>query len=328
MRKFYRVAPSTLMNQKWLEIYKKYRARKYDRDLDKLRNDLDDRGLALSGARENQERWLKEDYEDEVAMKNEEAVIHKEESRERQTSIWTNRILAFVAIVSFFVTLVVSWKTIQNSNEANLIVKKQQLPAFSAERIGASLITSTSTERLLFVNRGGECHNLTPHTISFLEIGIKKEGFQEIYLLPIEAYFTWIYTEKCEQVEFSSTNEIIASNFYNQGEVQKTINGYYHKVLPQGWETYMILRHYVELTYQDVYGEFRSEHYSFSPIHSGVIIAPQEWQRLSDLHEKKDKIRAGESGDRVLEYLEEHGYDHKLSGDNLRIFMNVPIQTN
>lgn len=105
------------MNEKWLEIYKKYRKRKYERDREKLDNDFAARGLAQSGMREKEERWLKEDYDDEVAMKQEEAEIHKEESKERKTSIWTNRILALIAILSFFATLGVSYITIKHSKE-------------------------------------------------------------------------------------------------------------------------------------------------------------------------------------------------------------------
>jgi len=56
------------MNEKWLEIYKKYRERKYKRDLDKLQANFAERGLIQSGIREREEQWLKEDYEDEVAM--------------------------------------------------------------------------------------------------------------------------------------------------------------------------------------------------------------------------------------------------------------------
>lgn len=105
------------MNEKWLEIYKKYRERKYMRDLDKLRNDLANRGLGNSSIRENQERYLKEDYEDKVAMKQEEVEIYKEKSRERITGIWANRMLAVIALLSFFVTLGVSRVTIQHSKE-------------------------------------------------------------------------------------------------------------------------------------------------------------------------------------------------------------------
>ena len=106
------------MNQKWLEIYKKYRKRKYERDLDKLRNDLANRGLSRSSIRENEERWLKEDCDDEVTMKQEEIDINKEESRVRKNSIWTNRILVIVSILSFLLTLGVSYITAQHSKEA------------------------------------------------------------------------------------------------------------------------------------------------------------------------------------------------------------------
>ena len=101
------------MNKKWLEIYKKYRDRKYKRDLDKLQADFAERGLAQSGTRGKEEQWLKEDYEDEVAMEQEKVGVQKEISKERKTSIWTNRILAFIAILSFFATVFFSYKTLE-----------------------------------------------------------------------------------------------------------------------------------------------------------------------------------------------------------------------
>lgn len=109
------------MNYKWLEIFGKYRQRKYERDLDKLRNDLASRGLTSSGIRNNEERWLKEDYEDEMQMKEEEISIYDTERTaqrtERKNSIFTNRILASVAVLGFFMTSAVSWFTIQNARE-------------------------------------------------------------------------------------------------------------------------------------------------------------------------------------------------------------------
>lgn len=101
------------MNDEWFNLFKKYRLRKYNRDLDKLRNDLANRGLAQSSIREDEERWLKEDYADEVAMKREEVELQKEVSSERNTSIWTNRVLAIVAISSFIATVVFSHKTLE-----------------------------------------------------------------------------------------------------------------------------------------------------------------------------------------------------------------------
>lgn len=132
------------MNEKWSEIYKKYRKRKYGRDLDKLREDFAGRGLASSGIRNNEERWLKEDYEDEVAMKQEEVQIYKEETKERMTSIWTNRILAVIASLSFLMTLGVSIITTQFSKET---LELNYLPSIDVQYIA-------SIEDIQVYNRG------------------------------------------------------------------------------------------------------------------------------------------------------------------------------
>ena len=318
------------MNPDWLKIYKKYRERKYERDLDKLRNNLANRGLAQSGIRQNEERWLKENYEDDAAMKEQEVRIETEKALERRTSIWTNRILASVAIVSLFGTLYVSWRTVQLSNDENLIAKKQQLPVFVAERKEASPITSTSTEQLVFINRGGECYNLTPQTFSFFEIDIHKDAFQEIYILPIETYFNFVKKQTCSYVEFTSISWIISYIYYNRGEAQKTINAFYEKSLNEGWTSHIFLKHYVALTYQNIFGEFRTDYYSFSPpiFPEGILVDSEEWTRTKDVYSKKQKIRASESGDTVLKYLEDHNYDCRYSSSQLRLFQNFPCKQN
>lgn len=99
-------------------MYKKYRQRKYKRELDKLRDDLANRGLAQSTIRANEKDWLKEDYDDDIAMRQEEVELHEEQSKERKISIRTNRILSIITILSFFVTLAVSFVTIRLSKEA------------------------------------------------------------------------------------------------------------------------------------------------------------------------------------------------------------------
>lgn len=67
------------MNKRHFEIYQRYRKRKYERDLDRLQTNLEQRGLIRSGLRNKEEKWLKEDYEDEVAMQKEESLAYEEE---------------------------------------------------------------------------------------------------------------------------------------------------------------------------------------------------------------------------------------------------------
>lgn len=101
------------MNRKYFEIFKKYRGRKYSRDLDKLQEDFASRGLISSGIRNKEEARLKADYEDEISMKGEETAIYYEQRRERTNSIWINRILASVAILSFLATIYYADKNFQ-----------------------------------------------------------------------------------------------------------------------------------------------------------------------------------------------------------------------
>ena len=117
------------MNQKYFEIFKKYRRRKYERELEDLQEDLAHRGLGQSGIRIKQEERLKADYTDEIEMKAEELNLQEEERKEKTkesvSTIWTNRILAVVAIASLLVSVSVSWLTIQDSKTANAINKSE-----------------------------------------------------------------------------------------------------------------------------------------------------------------------------------------------------------
>lgn len=112
------------MNQEWLKAYKKYRQRKYERDLDRLQNDFASHGMVSSGQRNKEERWLKEDFEDDIAMKQEDVKISGEITKERMTSIWTNRILATIAIASLVLTTILSFMTINTAHESNDISRQ------------------------------------------------------------------------------------------------------------------------------------------------------------------------------------------------------------
>jgi len=109
------------MNKKHFEIFKQYRKRKYERDLDYLRNES---GLKAQAFTKEDER-LKGDYEDEVEMEKEKTDEWEKEQRslrvERFISKITNIALTLVAILSFVGTVWFSSITIKNSQEANSI---------------------------------------------------------------------------------------------------------------------------------------------------------------------------------------------------------------
>jgi hypothetical protein len=127
------------MNDEWLKTFKKYRKRKFERDLKSMQ---EHQGLISVTIKEKEERWLEEDYEDELAMKTEEIAIYKTEeaskNEERKSTIFANRILSIIAIVTLVVSAGVSYFSIQNAIEANEISKdifnRQQEEEFTRQR--------------------------------------------------------------------------------------------------------------------------------------------------------------------------------------------------
>lgn len=109
------------MNQNYFNIFKKYRKRKYERDLERLKNESRLKAAAFI----NEERRLKDDYEDEVGMEQEKMIEQKKERQdlhsERRISKIANVVLAIVAVSSFLGTVWFSSITIKNDKEANVI---------------------------------------------------------------------------------------------------------------------------------------------------------------------------------------------------------------
>lgn len=117
------------MNGKRYEIFQRYRARRYQRELENLRQSFADRGATFSSTRKDAEVNLKADYDDEIAMEREKMLNeegeHKEQKRERNNAIHTNRVSASMAILGFILTLVFSLVNIVLVMEANETNKRQ-----------------------------------------------------------------------------------------------------------------------------------------------------------------------------------------------------------
>lgn len=71
------------MNQKYLSIFQKYRGRQFTRDLEKLRQDLSNRGLLNSGIETEEINILTNNYKDETEMKKEEIIAEIEEQKNK-----------------------------------------------------------------------------------------------------------------------------------------------------------------------------------------------------------------------------------------------------
>ncbi len=92
------------MNENQFKIFRKWRENKRENDLIKLRNDLARNGGAIGTERENAEKILKDECDSEIKMEEEKMKEYEKEKndqkRERMNFIWTNTILAVVALLS------------------------------------------------------------------------------------------------------------------------------------------------------------------------------------------------------------------------------------
>ncbi|MBN2094056.1 MAG: hypothetical protein JW740_01670 [Candidatus Zambryskibacteria bacterium] len=120
------------MNKKQFEIYKNWRTKKYERDLEKKQDEMAVRGLASSSIRNKEEKWLKEELEADLGQKESEALEHEEaKTDDRKTSRnqrITSIILASISILSFFGVIYFSYQ--QNKINEKLLeqnLKTQQL---------------------------------------------------------------------------------------------------------------------------------------------------------------------------------------------------------
>lgn len=96
------------MNRKHFEIYKQWRKQKYQRDLEKLQNDLADRGIAYSGHREKEEEWLKDECDADINRREAEMKDYEHEKKAKKIDRCIQRItnlgLVAIAILSLGVS--------------------------------------------------------------------------------------------------------------------------------------------------------------------------------------------------------------------------------
>jgi len=116
------------MNQNYFNIFKKYRERKYERDLGYLKNESGLKGQAFV----REEKRLKGDYEDEIAMKKEETDSCEEEQKsikkERRNQIWTNRIIVTATVISLvFVTPMSIYLAVTQPERERKIERQNQI---------------------------------------------------------------------------------------------------------------------------------------------------------------------------------------------------------
>lgn len=111
------------MNKKQFEIYKIWRAKKYTRDLEKVRSEMAARGLGSSSIRNQEEDWLKDEFGADLEQKKFESIEYEEKKGDnRKTSKiqrTTNIFLVLVSVGSLGVSLWVARDTNSRSEILN-----------------------------------------------------------------------------------------------------------------------------------------------------------------------------------------------------------------
>jgi len=96
--------------------------------------------MEMSSERLVKEERLKADYEDEIAMRKEDAAILEEErirkGKEQKNAMWTNRISTFIAILSLPISILLGWYYFTVINRPYLVI---------GDTVNTDSITSSST---------------------------------------------------------------------------------------------------------------------------------------------------------------------------------------
>lgn len=104
------------MSQKYYSIFEKYRARKFNRDLEELKNKLADRGLTGSGIEAQKIKTLIEDYRDEIEMKKEKMLAIK---KDRKFSYIKDFFAIVIPIAMLLISICVFIHGIRTEKEIN-----------------------------------------------------------------------------------------------------------------------------------------------------------------------------------------------------------------
>lgn len=111
------------MNKKQFEIYKEWRRKKYQRDLEKKQDELASRGMASSGLRNKEEKWLIEEYQADIDSKEAESEENLQRSLlERRTSLnqrITNWVLALASIAALSLNMWIYRETVKKDEQLN-----------------------------------------------------------------------------------------------------------------------------------------------------------------------------------------------------------------
>ena len=103
------------MNENFFNIYKKYRERKYERDLEYVKMESGLKGKANI----NEQERLRCDFEDEVEMEKEKMFEWKKEQKRLRRQGRIPYFMAIMTLLGFLGTVIFSSITIENSKEAN-----------------------------------------------------------------------------------------------------------------------------------------------------------------------------------------------------------------
>ena len=116
-----------VMDLREFEIYKTWREGKYRRDLERLQNDLANRGLASSSIRNAEEQWLKSEFETEVSREEAVASEFERTKGENLRMSCNQRITNYTLIAGTLIATAISLGTYYHANQISLLVNRPYL---------------------------------------------------------------------------------------------------------------------------------------------------------------------------------------------------------
>lgn len=172
------------MNRKEFEIFEKWRKEKYKIDLEKLQNNLAERGLHQSGIRVKEESWLKDEYEAEVAKSKAEMEDYENEKKEKGRDRVIQRIVNYIIAGVAFSALIVSFLTYQNIVSTDQKINRPHL-ALEDSTLGFTEVAQKS-ERFNQLKFETFLVNIGNLPAEFNIVDTHHKGYNGIFWLPEE----------------------------------------------------------------------------------------------------------------------------------------------
>lgn len=202
------------------------------------------------------------------------------------------------------IAVIISLFTLISSERANKLTELESLPRFEVRKefngMDRGFITPSSSESLIFENKGGLCYSLRDQTISFFEVSITENAKTKIFLVPLDGYLSWSKYDDCKAIILSN-NDGEHRDDSNYAMVMNMFRG-----LNQDLNRIIFSRpvNFTKLTYQDTFGNLGAEYYAFLVVPDvKKINNPVEFDDMLRIYNTRKHFGLDANGVEILEYI-------------------------